>query len=157
MDLLAELKALAQELDRRSVAYGLCGGLAMAVHGHMRATSDIDLLVLAKDLDAALAAAQGLGFDLSAGPMRFAGERVVIHRLSKSMGEDEYALPLDFIVVGPELEQAWDSIQQVPWQGGTLRVLSPEGLRSMKSLRQSAQDKADLETLAALKRDAKGQ
>lgn len=42
---LADLKRLIGELNARGVSYLLIGGFALAVHGYVRATVDIDLLV----------------------------------------------------------------------------------------------------------------
>ena len=57
-DLIAELEQLVDALHADAAEYALCGGLALAVHGHPRATKDIDLLVRAEAvLDAHLEAA----------------------------------------------------------------------------------------------------
>lgn len=40
-----EIKALIQNLEKNNVLYVLIGGFAMAFHGHVRATSDIDLWI----------------------------------------------------------------------------------------------------------------
>jgi hypothetical protein len=45
VDLVAELHVVADALVAAGVEFALCGGLAVAVHGHVRATRDIDLLV----------------------------------------------------------------------------------------------------------------
>ena len=47
-DLIAELEQLVDALHADAAEYALCGGLALAVHGHPRATKDIDLLVRAE-------------------------------------------------------------------------------------------------------------
>ena len=46
MDLVAELEALVASFHREEVDYALCGGLAVAIPGHSRATMDIDLAAL---------------------------------------------------------------------------------------------------------------
>ena len=51
-DLVAELQSIARAFDRDGVEFALCGGLAVAVHGHVRATKDIDLLVPTAGRDA---------------------------------------------------------------------------------------------------------
>ena len=51
LDLYDEFKALISALAIRKIVYALCGGLAMAVYGVQRATVDIDLLIIAADLD----------------------------------------------------------------------------------------------------------
>lgn len=69
IDLVAELELLVDALNRESVPYALCGGLALAIHGHPRATKDIDLLVPAEAVENALRAAAHAGFTLRAGPI----------------------------------------------------------------------------------------
>ena len=43
MDLIAELKRVTGAFDEAGLTYALCGGLAVAVHGAPRATTDLDL------------------------------------------------------------------------------------------------------------------
>ena len=155
MDLLKELQHLIKAFEGQGIDYALCGGLALAVHGLPRATADIDLLVLAQDVDAALDAARQAGFDMIAAPMALGRGAVVIRRVCKSLPQDQFTLPLDLVVVSPELEAAWETAQVLQWGDGPLRVLSPEGLRRMKALRASPQDLADMEGLAALASGAK--
>lgn len=50
-DVITTLDAVIDALDTASVAYALCGGLAVNLHGHVRATRDIDLLLPADQLD----------------------------------------------------------------------------------------------------------
>ena len=50
MDLHQELVQLIDALEAAGAEYALCGGLALAVHGHPRFTKDIDLLVPAEAL-----------------------------------------------------------------------------------------------------------
>lgn len=60
--LTAQLREIDAALRRRSVAYAAIGGLAVNAHGFMRATRDIDLMVMAEDADGARAAALELGY-----------------------------------------------------------------------------------------------
>ncbi|MBL8924062.1 MAG: nucleotidyl transferase AbiEii/AbiGii toxin family protein [Myxococcaceae bacterium] len=69
VDLVVELERLVDALDQAKVDYALCGGLALAVHGHPRATRDIDLLIPADAVPRALNAAAEAGFTLRAGPI----------------------------------------------------------------------------------------
>ena len=50
MDTFDELRNLLQSLQGDGVPYALCGGLALTVHGIIRATEDIDLLIHLKPL-----------------------------------------------------------------------------------------------------------
>ena len=114
LDLIAELEALIESFERGGVEYALCGGLAVAVHGHPRATMDIDVLVRAEQLASAIQVARALGFDLPARKMIFglrAGTPREMQRVSKLDLETN-----TLIIVGPGLEGVWDGRIVVPWR-----------------------------------------
>jgi len=62
MDIYDELRSLLKALQRHGVSYALCGGLAMAVYGIVRATEDIDLLVEEPGLRKVREVGRALGF-----------------------------------------------------------------------------------------------
>jgi hypothetical protein len=54
MDLIAEFGALIDVLNREGIEYAVCGEIAVSIHGYVRATTDIDILIRAgrrRDLD----------------------------------------------------------------------------------------------------------
>jgi hypothetical protein len=53
MDLLEQFERVIEALDAAGIAYALCGGLAVNVYGHVRATMDIDLLLRPEAVDRA--------------------------------------------------------------------------------------------------------
>jgi hypothetical protein len=78
--------------------------------------------------------------------MHVAGGRMQIQRLIKIDGSD--LLPVDLPLPGDaELYGVLSDRRRVDWEGRPLSVVSPAGLRSLKRLRGSAQDVADLEAL----------
>ncbi len=131
-----------------TIPYALCGGLAVNLHGHVRATRDIDLLVVRSDLDRARAALRPLGFTLDAGPIPFAvgtpRERE-LHRVSRV--DDGALTSVDFLVVTPVLEPTWASRVRARWRGHDIWAVSLDGLGHMKRLAGRAQDLADLDAL----------
>ena len=150
MDLLEELKNLAQKLDQKGIDYALCGGLAIAIYAKPRATLDIDIMVAPDFLSEAKAMALELGFAMSAMPMEFKGGAVKIHRLTKIDKDLGEHLVLDLLIVTPETRKAWDERRIIEWEGGSLKVVSPQGLILLKSLRGSGQDQDDIEYLRSL-------
>jgi len=150
MDLLEELKNLIAKLDSHKIDYALCGGLALAIYARPRATLDIDIMIELDSLPKAKNAAGGLGFTLSAAPVEFHGGKVIIHQLTKIDEESAEALMLDLLIVTPETLQAWESQQIVEWDGGPLKVVSPQGLIFLKSFRSSGQDQDDIEYLRSI-------
>ncbi len=150
LDLYEELRKLISTFDEHKIDYALCGGVAMAVHDHPRATIDIDLLILNESLDQVLAIATELGYGIRGLDMTFAAGAVEIRRISKVDRESGHLLALDFLLVTPEVRDVWNSRVRVDREGGKLSVVSRTGLIALKSLRGSLQDQADI---AALQED----
>jgi len=150
MDLLIELKNLIEALDQNKVDYALCGGLALAVYARPRATLDIDIMVEPELLGKIKQIVENLGFNIPAAPMSFKDDSVKIHRMTKIDDESGEHMVLDLLLVTPQTRVAWDSKISVTWEGGTLKVLNPEGLIMLKSLRKSGQDMDDIEYLKEL-------
>ena len=150
LDLYEEFRAVVTALKVRDIDYAVCGGLAMAVHGLARATVDIDLLILADDLEAVRAAAKKLNYTIDAIPMTFAAGAIEIRRVSKIDAETGIVLSLDLLLVTPQISEVWTSRSTVEWEGGQLKVVSPQGLIALKMLRGSGQDLDDIKRLQEL-------
>ena len=153
MDLLEELKKLSLKLDHAGIDYALCGGLAIAIYAKPRATLDIDIMICPDFLSETKKAAQELGFTLSSAPMEFMDGAVKIHRLSKIDKDSGEYFVLDLLIVTPETKKAWDDRVTVEWEGCPLKVVSPQGLILLKSLRNSGQDQDDIEYLRSLENE----
>jgi hypothetical protein len=146
IDIVDELRDLVTRFDERGVEYALCGGMAMGVHGFMRATMDIDFLIPVSALDAVMTIAGELGYTIRGKDLSFKDGAVEIRRISKIDAEGEL-LPLDFILVTPTNERVWDSRVNAEWKFGRLTIVTRDGLIEMKRLRNSGQDIADIERL----------
>lgn len=149
MDLEHEFGTVIDALNTERIAYALCGGLAMAVHGAPRATVDIDLLVRDEDVPRIHEVVAPLGFLIHARPMNFSSGSIRIDRVSKIDPSDGDTLILDLLLVTPALEDVWAAREERAWRGGTLYVVSREGLIRLKQFRSSTQDRADIEKLEA--------
>lgn len=126
--------------------YALAGGLAVSIYATPRATQDIDLLLAVADLDRATAVLEALGFRVAGRPMIVAGGRMEIQRLLKFDGPD--LLPVDLLLPrDPELAGILAARTDIAWEGTRLWIVTVSGLRTLKRLRDSAQDRADLEAL----------
>jgi hypothetical protein len=150
MDLLEDLKKLSKEFDRTGIDYALCGGLAIAIYAKPRATLDIDMMIDPSFLHKASMVVEELGFDISGEPIEFKDGAVVIHRFVKIDDASGEHLVLDLLMVTPRTQKAWEDRITVEWEGGPLKVVSPQGLILLKSLRSSGQDKDDIEYLRSL-------
>jgi hypothetical protein len=154
LDIVDELRILAAKLDEQGIEYALCGGMAMGVHGHLRTTIDIDMLVLPQSLPQVLEVAGSLGYNIRGLDMDF--RAVEIRRVSKIDPDSHDLLSLDFLLVNPEIQSVWDSRIQADWEHGILSVVSRQGLAQLKALRNSDQDALDIKILNAEESDAKG-
>ena len=146
LDLTRELRAIVTAFDAAGVAYALAGGLAVSIYAAPRATQDIDVLIAIPDLDRAISAVRDLGFRVAGRPMSVAGGRMEIQRLIKIEGAD--LLPLDLLApFDRELTDILAARAEISWEETRLSIVTLAGLRRLKRLRGSAQDRADLEAL----------
>lgn len=147
-DLYEELRKVTSALDEHNIAYALCGGVAMAVYNHARTTIDIDILILSDSLEPTLEVAAGLGYSLRGLDLHF-GE-IEIRRVSRIHPTTRHVLTLDMLLVTPEIREVWESRVLADVEGGTLSVVSREGLITLKTLRSSG---TDLDDIAKLEQD----
>jgi len=147
LDLEQELQRVVAAFDDAAIPYALCGGLAVAIHGHPRATIDIDFLVREENVARAKDVAERLGFRFAARPMTLHEGAVPIHRVTKIDAVDGDTLMLDLLVVTPQTEEVWTSRESREWRGSRIFVVSRDGLIALKRLRSSAQDLADIAAL----------
>jgi len=147
MNLIEELKSITNILDSEGIEYALCGGLAMAVYAIPRATLDIDLLIQENTLDKIQRILRDQGYTLNAAPMEFKAGKVRIHRIGKADKDSGEVITLDLLLVSDISHDAWEGRRNIIWEGGTIQVVSPEGLISLKSQRGSGQDQDDITLL----------
>lgn len=60
--LIAQLREADAALRAAGIRYTLIGGVAVNIHGHLRATRDLDLMLLIEEADAAHGVFTGLGY-----------------------------------------------------------------------------------------------
>jgi hypothetical protein len=144
VDLFQELKNVTAALEADGIDYALCGGVALAIHGVPRATQDIDLLLRPEDLARLRNAIRPCGFTLESLPMDFASG-ITIQRFTKLV--DSQPLMLDVLLVGGALENVWASRQSTEYEGGPVRVVSREGLITLKLAAARPQDLVDVKRL----------
>lgn len=148
MNLKEELLGLIRALNDASLEYAVCGGLAMIIHGFVRATEDIDLLVPEVQLQQVLEVAKSVGFWIPSGRMPFKAKTPLamdIFRVSKASGSD--LISLDLIVVAPGLEEIWHSQETYEFDNVHCRVVSRDGLIQMKTIAGRPQDLVDIQRL----------
>jgi hypothetical protein len=82
-DLYDEFRRLIQALESGQIEYALCGGIAMAIYAHPRATVDIDLLIASESLNEVIVIAGELGYTIRGLDMTFADGDSQLRRVRK--------------------------------------------------------------------------
>ncbi|MBI4871449.1 MAG: hypothetical protein HY814_07770 [Candidatus Riflebacteria bacterium] len=148
MDLYDELWKLIDALNEAGASYAVCGGVALAIHGCTRATTDIDFLIPEAEVERVRDLLRPLGYNVPALPMTFnrgtSAERRV-HRVSRIVGEE--TLTVDLLVVGTKLDEAWESRQFLDVGRRRVTCVSRDGLIHMKRQAGRLKDLADLEAM----------
>lgn len=134
-DLAEELDSIRGVFSEHRIEFALCSGMAMAIHGFIRATVDLDLLVKAEDIDKIQSSVASLGYIT-------VGNRT--SRIDTPSGD---TLILDLRIVTGETPNVWSDRRRILWRDEPLSVVSREGLIKLKQLRGSLQDLADVARL----------
>lgn len=146
MNLLEEFRAVVTNLNDNAVPYAVCGGMAMAVYGHARATQDIDILVASTSIENALAVLAPLGYQ-EASRLAIGQGQIRMIRAIKALGTDH--LTVDILEAPDAGEEAWTNRKQIDTGFGPVWVASKAGLIDMKRRSGRLQDLADIERLEA--------
>ena len=144
--LIDELNEIVSAFEEENIAYAVCGGLAMAIHGFARATLDIDLLIQADSLEKAFQVSEKIGYDIHGLDISFKERAVEIRRVSK-IDDNSEVLSLDLLLVTPHVQDVWESKENHPFLGNQLWVISREGLLKMKTLAGRPKDLGDIDEL----------
>lgn len=137
-----QIQEIVAALQRIAARHALIGGLALAPHGVIRATQDIDLLVDLEHSDAIEAQLTGLGY----------------RRLYRSEDAANYVRDeqrVDFLYAHrPLARRLLEQAAELNTTLGRLRVISPEGLIGFKlqGLVNDPRRTQDLEDIRALLR-----
>ncbi|MCR9293357.1 MAG: nucleotidyltransferase family protein [bacterium] len=151
IQLRTELLKIVRCFNDANIDYGLCGGLAVAVHGYVRATKDIDILIRNDALAQARDALSPIGYDLDAGIFKFdqgTERETQLFRVSRADGPA--LTTLDLMLVTPILDEVWNSREIVRAYDTEINVVSKAALIKMKELAGRYQDLADIESLRSL-------
>lgn len=118
--LIAQLREADAALGQAGIRYTLIGGVAVNIHGHLRATRDLDLMLLVDDADSAHDLFVGLGYE-------------AIDRRPDVASYVRGAARLDVIyAVRPVNRGLLEHSQEVTFGDLRLPVISVEGLLGLK-------------------------
>lgn len=148
--LIDEFIGITDALNKKGIQFAVCGGWAMAIHGFLRATIDIDLLILADDLDAVKRVAAERGYHIEGLPLEFSGGNIRNRRISKIDPDSKELITLDMLLVTNALEDVWKRRKKVKWRAGEYQIVSVSGMKVMKEMSDRLKDKIDLDYLRGL-------
>jgi|GEM_PF-1563944 len=137
-----ELFCLIKSFNDEGAEYVLCGSLALAVHGFVRAGDDIDLLVPQGSINRVIQLALMRGLTNVAVKTK-AGLRS--HKLTKGVGTDRMAV--DVQELPDTLSEVWNARKMIKLGDVDCCMVSREGLIHMKSNSGRSQDRVDVERL----------
>ena len=109
-------------------------------------------MIRPESLEKAYEIAAEFEYDIRGLDMSFKERAVEIRRVSK-IDEDGEVLPLDFLLVTPQVEDVWETKEKLIWQNKTLWIVSREGLIKMKKLAGREKDLIDIDRLKMKKVD----
>jgi hypothetical protein len=147
--LLAWVVRVAEALARAEVPHALAGGLALAVHGHPRATTDVDF-VIAEDPAAiarARAALEAQGILQTRRPI-IAFKRISMLRVIAAPESSPEPISID-LLIAPRALDVLARASSIAAGDSEVSVVSPEDLVLLKLLRASDQDILDIRALAS--------
>jgi hypothetical protein len=149
MNIRDEMLSLIDCLNMADLPYALCGGLAVALHGYVRATKDIDLMVPAAYVPVVVQAVKSVGFRVvNPHPMIFGAGTVreaTVHRVSKFEGEEH--MVLDILEVNSSNRPAWKGRRAYAFEGRKIWAITKPALIAMKKNAGRPKDLIDIEGL----------
>lgn len=151
------LLSVARALDRTRVPYALVGGYAVALHGAVRGTVDVDLVIRLRESDFVRAerALKTLGLQsrlpVTASEVFRYREEYIRNRNLTAWSFVNPVLPSEIVDVILTEDLAKMSVKKVKVGGQTVRVASIEDLVRMKRASGRPQDLEDVEALRRLR------
>ena len=148
MALYLEFDQIVRRFARAKLRYAVAGGLAVGLHGYVRATQDMDFLIDEQDELKAESALLQLGYRANAGVQEFARAGLTLKRFFKRLPREDDLMLVDLLIpTSARMQRVLEEAITVPFGKGSIQVVTADGLMAMKQLRGSKVDKADIEFL----------
>jgi predicted nucleotidyltransferase len=146
MELFEEFFIIVKKFNQSRIRYAIVGGIAMSFYDEPRYTKDIDILTNPEDLIKTKAILSKLGYEESAQPWKFNKTKITLYRFAKI--EKNVVLPLD-ILAGEEIfhRDILKNVVKVKSENGLVKIANKEDLIKLKTIRNSKQDKVDINKL----------
>lgn len=164
----SDLERIFAALEASGARYLVVGGVAVVLHGHLRFTADLDLAVAldAVNVDAVLAAVEGLGYRPRAPvPLRAFADPAQRSDWQRTKEMTVFSLwsagfpgtEIDLFLSDPfPFDAAWSRRLRADLEAAVVNVASLADLIEMKRRAGRPQDLEDVRALEALARDLGG-
>jgi len=158
------IERLLKQLSEAGIRYLVVGGVAVVLHGYLRATADLDLFIdmAPANLDFALDFFAREGFQPRAPvPLRSFADAAERRRWKEEKNMQVFSLwhpsipgfEVDVFVDDPvPFEEAWQQSSEATIDGATIRVASIDDLITMKRISGRSKDVEDIAALRELKK-----
>ena len=148
MPLYLEFDRIVRRFAKAKLRYAVAGGLAVGLHGYVRATQDMDFLMHEQDVSKAEDTLLKLGYRANAGVQEFPRAGLTLKRLFRRLPREDDLMMVDLLIpTSARMQRVLEGATTVPFGKGSIRVVTAADLMTMKQLRGSAVDKADIEFL----------
>lgn len=148
MSLYLEFDAVVRRFEAAKLRYAVAGGLAVGLHGFIRATEDMDFLVDAADSEKAGALLLQMGYRRNSECQSLPRAGLTLWRFHKRLPKQNDLSVVDLLVpTTPRVQGILKRALPVKYGTVTVRVVTAADLVTMKLRRGSATDKADIEFL----------
>ncbi len=148
MALYLEFERIVRCFEKAKLRYAVVGGLAVGLHGYVRATQDMDFLMHPQDLPKAETALLQLGYRANPAVQEFVHAKLTLKRFFKRLPKEDDLMLVDLLVPGSaRMQRMLARAISIPFGKGSIRVVTARDLVAMKRLRGSAPDRADIEFL----------
>jgi predicted nucleotidyltransferase len=146
LNVFEEFEQLAELLKCKNISYMLTGGVAMAFHGLPRFTRDIDFVISETSLPEVEKLLHRLGYKTFSKAWKLGESPLTLHRFLKPTQDEEWII--DVMTSADDLILEMIQRAQLTSDGKTeVRLACKDDLITLKSLRNSPQDKVDIENL----------
>lgn len=153
MSLYLEFDKIVRALVAAKARFAIAGALAVNLHGHMRATKDIDLLAREADLETIRRVLTDAGYRESGRGVSFRKSGLGLRRFFRGRPREQELLLVDVLLAESQsMKQILKRAVRLPYAELNLPVVSLADLITMKQLRGSLQDEADIEKLKEKRR-----
>jgi len=147
MDILNEALNFAKLMNDADFEWAFVGGVAVGIHGFIRATEDIDILINIDDLSKLDIILQKNGFLINKQPIKFK-DGFALYRRFKIIGDEHFIL--DLMIAPDSFSELLQNRQAGSIDGYKVFVVTKQDLIRMKNGTGRIKDKMDAEELEKL-------